>query len=90
MKLSKALDSFNTMEPPSADLKEKLPRVYKTVKDCYLLFASCYIRMDQQKHAENCLKLILKVEPSDAQALYLRGQSNEIRPETAFQALLDY
>lgn len=41
-------------------------------------------------HAKNCLKLILKVEPSDAQALYLRGQANEIRPETTYQALLDF
>ena len=38
----------------------------------------------------NCLKLILKVEPSEAQALYLRGQANELMPETAHQALLDY
>ena len=65
MKLSKSLDSFDTIEPPSANLKKNLPKVYKTVKDCYLLSASCYIRMDQQKHAKNCLKLILKVEPSD-------------------------
>ena len=73
MKLSKALESFNTIEPPSADLKANLPAVYKTVKECYLLSASCYIRMDQQMHAKNCLKLLLKVEPSDAQSLYLRG-----------------
>ena len=72
-KLSKALDSFNTMEPPSANLKSNLPSVYKTVKDCYLLSTSCYIRMDQQDHARSCLKLILKVEPSDVQSLYLRG-----------------
>ena len=46
MKLSKALESFNTMEPPSANLKENLPSLYKTIKDCYVLSASCYIRMD--------------------------------------------
>ena len=46
MKLSKALDSFNTMEPPSVSLRNNLPGVYKTVKDCYLLSSSCYIRMD--------------------------------------------
>ena len=57
--MSKALDSFNTMEPPSANLLTNLPQVYKTVKDCYLLTASCYIRLDQQSHAKNCLKLIL-------------------------------
>ena len=45
-KLSKALESFNTMEPPSANLKENLPSLYKTIKDCYVLSASCYIRMD--------------------------------------------
>ena len=84
MKLSKSLDSFDTIEPPSANLKKNLPKVYKTVKDCYLLSASCYIRLDQQKHAKNCLKLILKVEPSDPQSLYLRGQANEIRPDTAY------
>ena len=49
MKLSKALDSFDTMEPPSSNLKKNLPGVYKTVKDCYLLSSSCYIRMDQQE-----------------------------------------
>ena len=77
-KLSKALECFNTEEPPSESLKKNLPGVYKTVKDCYLLSASCYIRLNQQSHAKNCLKLILKVEPSDAQSLYLRGQANEI------------
>lgn len=41
-------------------------------------------------HAKNCLKLILKVEPSDAPALFLRGQANELRPETTYQALLDF
>lgn len=41
-------------------------------------------------HAKNCLKLILKVEPSDVHALYLRGQANDLRPETTYQALLDY
>ena len=46
-KVSNALDSFNTMEPPSASLKINLPSVYKTVKDCYLLSANCYIQMDQ-------------------------------------------
>ena len=46
--------------------------------------------MDQQTHAKNCLKLILKVEPSDAYALYLRGQANDLRPETTYQALLDF
>ena len=90
MKLSKALESFNTMEPPSANLKENLPSLYKTIKDCYILSASCYIRMDQHEHAKNCLKLILKVEPSDAQSLYLRGEANEIRPETADKALTDF
>ena len=90
MKLSKALDSFNTVEPPSANLKIKLPAVYKIVKDCYVLFAICYIRMDQQSHAKNCLKLILKVEPSDAHALYLRGLANNLRPESTYKALLDY
>lgn len=79
MKLSKALDSFNTMEPPSSNLKNNLPGVYKTVKDCYLLSSSCYIRMDQQEQAKFCLKLILDVEPNDVQCLYLRGQANEIR-----------
>ena len=89
-KLSDALDSFNTIEPPSPNLKVNLPQVYKVVKDCYLLSARCYIKMDQQMHAKNCLKLILKVEPSDAPALFLRGQANEIRPDTAHQAILDY
>ena len=90
MKLSKALESFNTIEPPSANLKQNLPSLYKTIKDCYVLSASCYIRMDQHEHAKNCLKLILKVEPSDAQSLYLRGEANEIRPETADKALTDF
>lgn len=54
------------MEPPSANLKTNLPSVYTTVKDCYLLTARCYIRLDQVKHAKNCLKLLLEVEPSDA------------------------
>ena len=88
--LSKALDSFNTTEQPSANLKAKLPSVYKTVKDCYLLSASCYIRMDQQDHAKLCLKIILDVEPSDAQTLFLRGQANEIRQETSHKSLADY
>lgn len=66
MKVSKALESFDTLEPPSANLKAKLPAVYQTVKDCYILSANCYIRLDQQKHAKECLKMILKVEPSDA------------------------
>ena len=46
MKVSKALESFDTVEPPSANLKANLPAVFKTVKDCYLLSARCYIRMD--------------------------------------------
>ena len=46
--------------------------------------------MDQQAHAKNCLKIILKVEPSDPSALFLRGQANEIRQETSHQAILDY
>ena len=46
MKVQKALESFNTVEPPSANLKENLPQVYQTVKDCYLLFASCYVHLD--------------------------------------------
>ena len=90
MKLSKALDSFDTMEPPSSDLKNNLPGVYKTVKDCYLLSASCYIRMDQQEQAKYCLKLILKVEPDDIQSLFLRAEANTIRQETANKALRDY
>ena len=45
-KLSKALDCFNTIEPPSANLKTNLPTVYQTVKDCYLLSADCYINLD--------------------------------------------
>ncbi len=81
--LKEALDSFNTMEPPSVSLKKNLPTVYKTVKDCYLLTASCYIRMNQVKHAKISLKLLLEVEPSDAQVLYMRGQMHELRPETA-------
>ena len=28
MKVSKALESFNTVEPPSANLRENLPQVY--------------------------------------------------------------
>jgi hypothetical protein len=47
LKVSNALECFNTTEPPSASLKMNLPTVYKTVKDCYLLSASCYTRMDQ-------------------------------------------
>ena len=30
------------------------------------------------------------MEPSDAQSLYLRGEANEIRPETADKALIDF
>ena len=60
------------------------------MRDCYLLSARCYIHTNQQGHAKNCLKLILKVEPLDAQSIFLRGQANEIRPQTAQQALLDY
>ena len=30
------------------------------------------------------------MEPSDSQSLYLRGEANEIRPETADKALTDF
>ena len=43
--ISTALESFDTLEPPSANLKENFPSVYKTIKDCYVLMASNYIRM---------------------------------------------
>ena len=41
--------------------------------------ASSYIGMEQQDHAKSCIKRILEVEPSDVQALYLRGQAHELR-----------
>ena len=47
--LSEALDCFDTMEPPSQSLKTNLPQVFALVKDCYLLSANCYTRMDQQE-----------------------------------------
>ena len=55
-----------------------------------MLMASSYIGMEQQPHAKSCIKHILEVEPSDVQALYLRGQANELRAETAHRALRDY
>ena len=81
--LSEALDCFNTMEPPTQSLKTNLPQVYALVKDCYLLSADCYTKMDQQESALVCLKAILKTEPEDVETLFLRGQALEIRQETA-------
>lgn len=90
MKLQKALETLNMKEPPTTNLKQKLPQVYKVVKDCYLLSASCYIRLDEHKQTSVCLKVILRVEPTDVQALYLCGQSKEARPETAPLAVNDF
>lgn len=75
---------------PSANLKLKQPEVYKVFKSCYILMASSYIGMEQQDHAKSCIKRILEVEPSDVQALYLRGQAHELRQETEQRALRDY
>lgn len=52
--------------------------------------ASSYIGMEQQDHAKSCIMRILEVEPSDVQALYLRGQAHELRQETEQRALRDY
>ena len=46
--------------------------------------------MGQQDSAMFCIKFILRVEPNDPHALYLRGHANEIRIETFHMALKDY
>ena len=89
-KLAEALDCFDTNEPPTTNLKLNLPTVYRQVKDCYLLTAKCYILLDQQRTAKQTLNLILQAEPNDPQTLYIRGQANEIRPDTFHKAKVDY
>lgn len=46
--------------------------------------------MGQQDSALFCLKFILKVEPNDAETIFIRGLANELRQETLLKAYNDY
>ena len=44
-KLNDAIDTFQTQEHPSENLRTTLPEVYGFLKEAYLLSASCYCLM---------------------------------------------